>query len=147
MKDSKLSFEILLSNYFSQGSNDNQWTAVVFFLYESIPSYDNLDILQLATKFYTWFNCYFLDFHHPSNYFIDAMALRIIWDFFGVKVLSLLDRKEADLIEANEDHIEEISSYTKKVQYSFLRSFLMMANNTCVLEKEIEEWEAMIGKF
>jgi hypothetical protein len=143
----ELTEDVLIQDYFSKASDANQWTAAIFFLYEASLNYDKLKMQEIMKTFLVWFKEFFFNWTSETHYFVDAMALRIIWDVYGFNIFNVVDEKEKQLVRYDRESKKKIEEYAKNIKYSILRSFMMMKEDTeKTLEEETTAWLENIGK-
>jgi hypothetical protein len=135
----------LIKDYFSNVSRENQWTAIVYFLYEASYDFDMYKSSKIFKMFLNFFEGLFFNWTNESSYIVDAMALRILWDFSGFNVFKVLEEKEKQFIISNLEDKSRIEQYALHMKYSLLKCFMMMEDNERNIEDEIIDWIEKIG--
>jgi hypothetical protein len=141
-----LTENVLIDTFFSNISRENQWTAAIFYLYDAsydLNAYKKSTIMDIVIAF---FRESFFNWTNENSYIVDAMALRILWEFYGFNVLKIVEEKEKNTITLNRKFKSQIAQYALHIKYSFLKSF-KMANYTEVnINEEITDWIEKIGE-
>lgn len=137
----------IISNYFLNLADSSHWTFAVYYLYSGFSDLqENLQVLNDTNLlvFINWFKQFFFDWNLEQFYFLDAMALRIIWEIFGVDIFGILDefmKKELEIYKEELVVCQKISVYANKVKISFLRSFLFEITENDRIQQFIAEFE------
>jgi hypothetical protein len=143
--EKELPFESLIKKYFAS-DDKSHWIAVVFFLYGESIDYSSFNLKEILEKLACWFNIFFFNWKEETHYFVDAMALRIMWDAFGYNIFRVLEEKKRQLIKACEDEKIHIEKYCEKIKYATLRSFKMEESNEKTIDEMTIEWTEKIGE-
>jgi hypothetical protein len=126
-----------------------QWTTIVFLIYEGKQEYNYEEMKKLLeSKFKSWFYHFFFNFNENQLFFVDAMALRILWDVFGMDVFSFIEERETRIVNSLQEEIApNVKKYGMKLKACFLKTFMLKDVSLDNIEDKKIEWNQLTSKY